>query len=1096
MNQSFFPASARYRALTLTERISFSTLNKLNHKFFHQKIDTELARRKIERWRSQPPFSEEELWLQRLAMDDLTEEKLFNLLGQPTEATGSDLSSSLLWAAEIEQTYTQSATSNVKKHISLELLQQEANGFLYAVEPLIERGYQQLEQKIKSLSQKQSQLPFDSDTVIEMLGIHLPEQLLWMLNRTMILELNVARLQGQLSGDTPESRFQSFLEQLKQPERALALFTEYPVLLRQVQISIDRWVRFSSEFLQHLCADWDEIQATFSPEQELGILSALQWNAGDSHRGGRSVLIAKFSSGSQLVYKPRSLAVDIHFQELLLWLNQRGNHPPFRTLKVLNRGSRGWVEFVKSCECNTEAEVKRFYERQGGYLALLYALQATDFHAENLIAAGEDPVLIDLESLFHPRLASDKLQGSDLLVNDRLAYSVLSVGLLPQRIWIDAESESIDLSGLGTLEGKLTPYQIPYWQGIGTDEMHLKRKQVEMSGSQNRPRLNGKEIDALAYADFLEIGFINLYQLLWKYRAELLTKNGPIASFAQDEVRVIIRDTHVYGSLLHESFHPDVLRDALDRNRLFDRLWLDIKERPYLARVIAAEGDDLWQGDIPVFTTQPNLRAIWSSSGEQIDDFYDESCLTLVQRRLSKLDEADLKQQIWFIHASFCTLISVADHKRSSYSLSEPKKTLGYQKLLQSAREVGDRLETLALSSQQNTSWIGLNLVDEKHWILAPSDIDLYEGLPGIILFLAYLGQITQEKRYTNLAKAAFKTLQGHIESCQEYLTSIGGFCGWGGIIYTLTQLGTIWNDPQLLSQAETIADFIAPLIEQDEQFDLIGGSAGCIASLISLYRCRPHQSILDVAIQCGDRLLDTAQSMESGIGWVLKNGGAQPLAGFSHGAAGIAWALLELAAVTGEKRFYQAAVDAINYERSLFCSTAGNWLDLRKFTQTVVGEKETHSNCMTAWCHGAPGIGLARLNSLPHLDNPEIRAEINTALKTTLKEGFGHNHSLCHGDLGNLELLLQASLILEDLGWKSQVNRLAAIVLESIEQHGWLCGVPLAVETPGLMTGLAGIGYQLLRLAQPENVPAVLTLEPPKLNAQMLSKVESALVT
>ncbi len=35
-------------------------------------------------------------------------------------------------------------------------------------------------------------------------------------------------------------------------------------------------------------------------------------------------------------------------------------------------------------------------------LALFYALEATDFHHENLIAEGEHPVPIDLETLFQP----------------------------------------------------------------------------------------------------------------------------------------------------------------------------------------------------------------------------------------------------------------------------------------------------------------------------------------------------------------------------------------------------------------------------------------------------------------------------------------------------------------------------------------------------------------------------------------------------------------------------------------------------------------------------------------------------------------------
>jgi lantibiotic modifying enzyme len=35
-------------------------------------------------------------------------------------------------------------------------------------------------------------------------------------------------------------------------------------------------------------------------------------------------------------------------------------------------------------------------------------------------------------------------------------------------------------------------------------------------------------------------------------------------------------------------------------------------------------------------------------------------------------------------------------------------------------------------------------------------------------------------------------------------------------------------------------------------------------------------------------------------------------------------------------------------------------------------------------------------------------------------------------------------------------------------------------VETPGLFVGVAGVGWQLLRFAEPARVPSILTLEPP----------------
>jgi type 2 lantibiotic biosynthesis protein LanM len=294
-----------------------------------------------------------------------------------------------------------------------------------------------------------------------------------------------------------------------------------------------------------------------------------------------------------------------------------------------------------------------------------------------------------------------------------------------------------------------------------------------------------------------------------------------------------------------------------------------------------------------------------------------------------------------------------------------------------------------------------------------------------------------------------------------------------------LTHLGVLWQEPDLLSEAEQIVATLFPLIEQDEQLDMISGAAGCIASLLCLYTHRPSPTTLAAATLCGDRLVARAQPMAHGLGWRWRSENFEeiPLAGFSHGAAGIASALLELADVTGEQRFTKTALAGLAYERSLFLPDEGTWLDLRRATESAADNYQ-----LCAWCHGAPGVGLARLRSLRHLDNDAIRTEIDIALNTTLAKGFGQNHSLCHGDLGNLDLLLQASRTLDAPHWKAHVSRLSATILESMAKHGWLCGVPGGLETPGLMTGLAGIGYGVLRLAEPAHIPSVLALEPPTL--------------
>src|SRR5262249_35687328 len=153
-----------------------------------------------------------------------------------------------------------------------------------------------------------------------------------------------------------------------------------------------------------LSNDWPAICSGLNGGVDPGCLSQVSPGAGDFHRGGRSVIIATFDNDWKIVYKPHLLAVDVPFCEFLTALNRMGDHPPFKTAAVIDRGEYGWSEFVSSRPCDTLAQVRRFYQRQGGYLALLYFLEATDFHLENLIASGEDPILVDLEALFHPRL--------------------------------------------------------------------------------------------------------------------------------------------------------------------------------------------------------------------------------------------------------------------------------------------------------------------------------------------------------------------------------------------------------------------------------------------------------------------------------------------------------------------------------------------------------------------------------------------------------------------------------------------------------------------------------------------------------------------
>src|SRR5256885_1227691 len=72
--------------------------------------------------------------------------------------------------------------------------------------------------------------------------------------------------------------------------------------------------------------------------------------AGDTHRRGRSVTVLRFASGARLIYKSRPVAVQVHFNELVTWLNRTVPDVDLATLRVLDRGAWGWVEHVDARE--------------------------------------------------------------------------------------------------------------------------------------------------------------------------------------------------------------------------------------------------------------------------------------------------------------------------------------------------------------------------------------------------------------------------------------------------------------------------------------------------------------------------------------------------------------------------------------------------------------------------------------------------------------------------------------------------------------------------------------------------------------------------
>lgn len=1087
-SQTTDPGSGWFLALGFDARVSADS----RPTGFSTDGDRARAERRLAQWARHPLYLREpDAFLRRLSADGLDMQSVLPLLGENAASLAARIGS---LPDDLRQTASllcrepdRTTMDRAERVVAAVATDPTSNAVLRLVLPFLAHALQSLEQGLSPLLAK---APFHIEDASMLWARRLPSLLTPLFLRTLALEVNIARMKGALCGETPEARFSDFVNRLCQPERRRAFFCEYCVLARQVNRSLAHWVDFGIEVFSRLSEDWPEICRMFFPVKSPGALLAVEGSAGDGHRHGRSVLKLVFDGGEKLIYKPRSLSLDDHFQSLLVWFNDRLGDapglPPFRTLRVLDRGNWGWCEFIETRSCASQDEVQRFFLRQGGFLGLLYALQAIDFHSENLIACGEHPVLVDLEALFHP----DDLDLSTGETHREPATrawltSVLRLGLLPERQDSSEDVAGFDISGLGDRSGQVMAEPVPVINRIGTDEMHVAYERLALETQNSIPVIDGVRVEAAHYLAQILAGFEKMYRLILRYREELLA--GPMSAFAKDPIRFISVPTLAYDRILKTSFHPDYLRDAAERERIVDRVWRHPRPEAGLEQVFRAEKADLLEGDIPFFWTRADSRDLRDSCGHVIPEILSESGYFLARQRLLQMGEADMERQIWAIQASFATIqLGHGEGSWPGHAAMADEREPATDDLLGLARAVGDRVLQLAYKENDCAGWLGVNLIRDREWRVMPVSFDLYNGLGGIALFLAHLGRLTGEPSYTGMARAAAHSIRRQFEARHgfEDPLPVGVYGGLSGPIYAFTHLAHLWNEPEWLDRAESYVPMLAKHVKADRGFDMLDGSSGCIMGLLTLYRAKPSMPILDMARVCGNHLLAHAQRPEAaptGLFWHNRIPATAPLTGFSHGVAGISTALVSLGRTTGEARFLDAGLAALEYERSTFAADEGNWPDYRDFGENSEENSPDRPaairHFMTTWCHGAPGIGMSRVMLRGYLDDPVLDDEIDAAVRTTLRNGFGLNHSLCHGDLGNLDLLEAALTGSERV---EVLAKLGTMVANSIRRDGWLTGIPLGIESPGLLTGIAGIGYGLLRLLDPECVPSVLMLEDP----------------
>lgn len=883
---------------------------------------------------------------------------------------------------------------------------------------------------------------------------------------------------GDGTGEPVSDAYNAFVVELLSTGYEL-LLTNYPVLGRLLATITQLWIEGIAEMLQRVALSRLQLQQVFAISSD-DVLQKVQLGLSDPHRGGRAVAILSFGGMDdfiKVVYKPKDMRVDATYQQYLKTINKSSALEPLRCLEIFNGDGYGFMEWVEHCQCSTNEMLARFYTNAGRIMAVLHLLGCTDCHYENLIASGEQLILIDTETLLEADLRdliSDHGDAPDAIsmLQASIHGSVLRSGLLPQWMFSGAgKKQAFDVSALG-IQPPPPEREALGWLGLNSDGMMAGRRLQPCELPTSLPVGLGSPQRLTDFIGELCTGFATQLQESIRLRPFLLKA---LSEFSGQPRRLVARYTKLYFTIQKQMLEPASLRSAVAHGLKLEQLsrsFLLASEVPLNWPMLRAELLQMERLDIPFFEHQIDGEDLPLPEGlASIPKFFKTSGLCAARLRLQQLDQPEIEFQQQLIRGAIAVLHmkarSAVQPKSNTVIASEPP-FVDLNDYRQEAFQLGHELWDSAIRDNKGRpEWLGIDLgVDGESFHFGLIGNCLYSGGSGIAILFARLALASEgstaelwKRRawscFENLAELAERNINDQFFRLVRDLPL--GLSGSGGILLAL-QLLKCAELPDADALVERLIAQLRPeRLLADEGVDVIGGVSGLIGPLLMV----GTQRSLELANVCGDRLLSL--QLDSG-GWSAGLG-KKPLTGFSHGAAGIGAALAKLAQASNEDRFAAGARQAVAYERAVFDIERGNWPDFRSSSDPT--------DFMLSWCHGAPGILLARSVVIAaDLADEHTAAELHSARISTLEAlkqlssfpGDTPAH-LCCGALG-LTSLLRVDANVNELDLVTELAIVESAVIRNAQAIGSYTFFNLdtgSVNLPGLFTGKAGVALALI---------------------------------
>lgn len=956
------------------------------------------------------------------------------------------------------------ASFDVNPELTACLAQIDKNDQLFVpfIQPLLNDVF-------KSLSEYCSTKNFIcNDTFLKALILLLFQLAKSILFRTIIYEFNYLSDNNSLTNTSNKGELAYFIEDYCTPNYVRKFCEEYQMIVKLTSQKIHETYVYIIEVIDKIEQEQNEIKSRYKIDVFEDPITSFVLGNGDLHNKCKSVAVINTQSGKHFLFKPHSMQIDLGFSSLLNWLYENGSGiHQHKTSEIIAGVGYGFSDFTEFQECKSEDEVKAFYERSGELLCILYSLNGADMHFENIIAAGEYPVLIDLETLLHPSLHSSKdelkTKSSCYIATNQFASSVVSIGMLPFYI-----GNKLDVGGFGALQEQQSSFKLDFVVNDGNNTIRVERRYGRLIPKKNNPSYNGQTINAKKYSKEICEGFQKLYNWIMRNQNLYLQKIKEL--FYGSEGRVIVRPTFQYVQLLNIALRQEFSRKDFERQMILHRIFInDSQENSAITQL---EYQDLLNHDVPYFSYVVGDTKLYKNGKAVSEEGTLDLVLDCIETKVKQFSESDLLRQEEYIRLSFVTREDF-DEVTNIHFIDHSVNTENW---LQTAKDIGDLIIQNAIEGhnaegKNDASWIGVTLegIEEDLWVPSVLGNEMYNGNCGIALFLTQLGKITGNNYYFEYAEKALRTVTDQYRLLYKKRDLIiGAFTGVSGLAYTASHLARATSDEEWKQIAEEALLACESHAQNDIFYDFISGAAGALAVTFSakdlLFQCSPEINTRIIKI-LAKHLSDSVNTDDKGAGW--SQNGKERYAGFAHGNAGINPYLYRAAKELQEDSYLDILKLSGEFEQSLYVPSKG-WY-----------RSEKNNQITSLWCHGSAGILLSKLLLRKEgYQSETLSSSIESAIQIVKKEGFGKSPTYCHGDLGNLAILDFAGQTLNDVSLRNSVFNTFQEVYTGTIENNWNYKQLKSCNSYGLMIGLSGWGYSLLSHYTNFKIPQFLWLE------------------